>query len=124
MNRTAFVALVSPVVLMAAVCPAQEGGAGPRAAELERVPQDLEARFALSAFPPHLRASATVYLLDPRTGYLPQRKGDNGFSCIVERTEWARGISQRYLYGALLRRRGIEESPSRLYGCSLPAGQG
>src|SRR5262245_33348172 len=56
--------------------------------KLERMPKDLETRFSLSALPPHLRDRASVYLLDPAKGYVLERKGSNGFSCFVERTEW------------------------------------
>lgn len=55
---------------------------------LERWPRRLEMDFALSALPPHLRDGATVYVLDPATGYEVARQGTNGFSCIVSRTEW------------------------------------
>jgi hypothetical protein len=34
--------------------------------ELERMPDSLEKRFALSALPPHLRDGATTYALDPQ----------------------------------------------------------
>jgi len=57
--------------------------------KLETMPQSLEVRFALSALPPHLRDGATAYILDPAAGYVVNRKGINGFSCIVMRTEWA-----------------------------------
>jgi hypothetical protein len=57
--------------------------------KLEKMPESLEARFALSALPPHLQDGATIYLLDPAKGYVVNRKGTNGFSCIVMRTEWA-----------------------------------
>jgi hypothetical protein len=56
--------------------------------KLEKMPESLEARLALSALPPHLRDGATVYLLDPAEGYLVNRRGTNGFSCFVMRTEW------------------------------------
>jgi hypothetical protein len=65
------------------------------------MPKDLEVRFALSALPPHLRSEATVYVLDPATGYLLDRKGTNGLSCIVERTEWARAEFRNDIYTAL-----------------------
>ncbi len=52
------------------------------------MPADLERDFALSALPPHLRDSATVYLLDPDKGYYIARQGTNGFSTFVNRTEW------------------------------------
>ena len=56
--------------------------------ELETMPRDLEMDFALSALPPHLRAGATVYTLNPKKGYEVARKGSNGFICFVSRTEW------------------------------------
>src|SRR5215472_16393377 len=56
--------------------------------KLERMPEFLETRFALSAAPPHLRANATTYLLDPAKGYLLSHKGTNGVSCIVVRSDW------------------------------------
>src|ERR1700709_1903260 len=61
------------------------------AAVLEKMPADLETDFALSALPPHIRAGATVYLLDPAKGYYVARPGTNGFICFVVRTEWERG---------------------------------
>lgn len=55
---------------------------------LEKMPEPLEVRFALSALPPHLRDGATIYLLDPAKGYVLKRNGTNGSSCFVMRTEW------------------------------------
>ena len=69
--------------------------------DLERMPRNLEMRFALSALPPHLRAGATVYLLDPTRGYILGRKGTNGFSCIVERTEWLKVDFRNDIYTAV-----------------------
>jgi hypothetical protein len=57
--------------------------------KLGKMPESLEARFALSALPPHLQDGATIYLLDPVKGYVVNHKGTNSFSCIVMRTEWA-----------------------------------
>lgn len=57
---------------------------------VEALPRDFEARLALSAGPPHLRAGATVYVLDPAKGYVLERKGTNGFTCYVERTDYLR----------------------------------
>jgi hypothetical protein len=59
--------------------------------QLEKMPVDLETDYALSALPPHLRADATVYLLDPDKGFYVGRKGTNGFICFVSRTEWEWG---------------------------------
>jgi hypothetical protein len=64
------------------------GSIDPLGPKLETMPQSLEVRFALSALPPHLRDGATIYLLDPAKGYILNRKGTNGASCFVMRTEW------------------------------------
>src|SRR5262249_18451807 len=56
--------------------------------KLEKMPQALENRFALSAIPSHLRAGATTYVLDPARGYVLNHKGTNGISCIVVRSDW------------------------------------
>ncbi|GAB3437314.1 hypothetical protein NX773_22730 [Massilia solisilvae] len=61
-----------------------------RAAEtsIDRMPPQLETRFALSALPPALRDRATVYLLEPGKGYRLSRQGTSGVACLVERTAW------------------------------------
>jgi hypothetical protein len=71
------------------------------AGQLEKMPPELETRFALSALPPHLRDQASVYVLDPAQGYVPGKKGTNGFSCIVERTEWNREDFKNDVYTAM-----------------------
>jgi hypothetical protein len=55
---------------------------------IERMPVELETAFALSALPPALRDKASVYLLDPATGYQVSRQGSSGVTCLVERTAW------------------------------------
>src|SRR4051812_16091145 len=55
---------------------------------IEQMPARLETQFALSAVPPALRDQATVYLLDPATGYRLSRQGTSGVTCLVERTVW------------------------------------
>jgi len=55
---------------------------------LDRMPAELETRFALSAVPPQLRDKAAVYLLDPAKGYYLSRRGTSGIACMVERTAW------------------------------------
>ena len=81
------------IALGSTSCLAQSGsGNATRAVtqvKLESMPESLEARLALSALPPHLRDGATTYVLDPQEGYVANRKGTNGFSCIVMRTEWS-----------------------------------
>jgi len=68
---------------------------------LEKMPVDLETDFALSALPPHLRDQATVYLLDPKKGYYIARKGTNGFSAFVNRTEWEHAEFVQDTYAAI-----------------------
>jgi hypothetical protein len=68
---------------------------------LEKMPVDLERDFALSALPPHLRDQATVYLLDPKKGYYIARQGSNGFSAIVNRTEWEHAEFVQDTYAAI-----------------------
>lgn len=53
--------------------------------KIERLPKDMEIRLALSALPPHLRDSATVYVLNTDTGFEIARKGTNGFHTFVSR---------------------------------------
>ncbi|MFE0015139.1 hypothetical protein ACFWXH_09850 [Mesorhizobium sp. NPDC059054] len=62
--------------------------ASPAETTLDRMPAELETRLALSAAPPALRETATVYLLDPAKGYQLSRQGNSGITCIVERTSW------------------------------------
>jgi hypothetical protein len=69
---------------LACVAPAGDPG-------LEKMPADLETDYALSALPPHLRAAATVYLLDPAKGYYIGKQGTNGFATFVCRTNWEWG---------------------------------
>ncbi len=54
--------------------------------KIEPLPRDLEIQLALSALPPHLRTSATVYVLNPDKGFEVARKGTNGFHAFVART--------------------------------------
>src|SRR5260370_12351906 len=54
--------------------------------KIEPLPRDLEIQLALSALPPHLRANATVYVLNPDRGFEVARKGTNGFHAFVART--------------------------------------
>jgi hypothetical protein len=56
------------------------------ATRLEPLPRDLEIELALSALPAHLQGEATVYVLNPATGFEIARAGTNGFYCLVART--------------------------------------
>jgi hypothetical protein len=96
---------------------------------LERMPEPLETRFALSAAPPPAREHAAVYLLDPTKGYVLGRAGTNGVTCIVVRSDWqwstppfrddiywpvcydaegSKTLLQDYVYAAELRARGMD----------------
>jgi hypothetical protein len=55
---------------------------------VEQMPAKLESQFALSAAPVGLRDQATVFLLDPKTGYHLSRQGTSGLTCVVQRTAW------------------------------------
>jgi hypothetical protein len=102
--------------------------------KLETMPEALEIRFASSAAPPHLRDSATVYILDPAKGYVISRQGTNGVSCIVVRSDWqwasppfrddiywpvcydsegSKTLLQDYFYTAELRARGMGTHSTR-----------
>lgn len=71
------------VALALAAAPALAAGT-----VIEAMPEDLETRLALSAAPPALRDDATVFLLDPATGFRLARQGSNGIACLVQRTVW------------------------------------
>lgn len=70
----------------------------PAATDIEAMPAGLETRFALSALPPALRDGATVYLLDPASGYRLTRQGNNGQECLVQRTVWELGDFRDDIY--------------------------
>src|SRR5258708_26000148 len=46
--------------------------------------RDLETELALSAAPKHVRAAATVLVLEP-SGYVTAQRGTNAFTCLVSR---------------------------------------
>jgi hypothetical protein len=78
-------------------------GVAHAAQALEPMPARLETQLALAAAPPALRAEATVFLLDPKTGYYlskqgVSREGKNGVACLVERTQWELGEFRDDLY--------------------------
>jgi hypothetical protein len=72
--------LASPMAL------AQDAAVANGAKQLQSLPRDLEMQLALSALPPQLRDQATVYILNPQTGFEVARKGTNGFHAFVART--------------------------------------
>jgi len=84
--------LAMPYVAMsavAAICHVAPGSAAEQT-PLDQLPRALEVKLALSALPSHLRGEATVFVLDPKTGYVMERQGSNGFTCFVERTDYVR----------------------------------
>jgi len=60
--------------------------AGAPAFDIALMPEALEIELALSAAPQHLRAGAGVLLLG-KQGYVAARKGSNGFTCLVGRSQ-------------------------------------
>jgi hypothetical protein len=64
----------------------QEKQAATKTATIEPLPRDLEIQLALSALPPHLRDSATAYVLNPAKGFEIAQRGTNGFHAFVART--------------------------------------
>ena len=56
------------------------------ASRIAPLPRDLEIELALSALPAHLQGAATVYVLNPATGFEIARAGTNGFHALVART--------------------------------------
>ena len=105
MKRTSHAAILVICIAIAACAQAQVGDARTirttAAERLDKMPKDLEVRYALSALPPHLRADATTYVLDPATGYVLNHEGTNGFSCFVERTEQERADFRNDVYAAI-----------------------
>ena len=69
--------------------------------QLDKMPPNLETELALSALPPHLRAAATVYLLDPAKGYYIARSGSNGFICFIARTNWEWGEFRKDIFAPI-----------------------
>ena len=50
------------------------------------LPRDLEVRLALSALPEELQSDATVYVRDPKKGFVVHRQGSNDWITFVART--------------------------------------
>lgn len=69
-------------LLLVARAPGAAAGQG-----LEALPEDVEVELARSALPQHLRADATVYALDPASGFRIVRPGGNGFHALVVRND-------------------------------------
>jgi len=135
--------LVAPAILLLLPCGAQMTTAD-TSPKLEKMPESLEIRFASSAAPPHLRDNATIYILDPAKGYVIARKGTNGATCIVVRSDWqwanppfrddvfwpvcydsegSRTLLQDYFYAAELRAHGmnseqVHEAVTKRFGTS------
>ena len=61
-------------------------GFAAHADEFVELPRDLEIELALSALPEALQDGATVYVRDPEEGFVPHRRGTNGFVTFVGRT--------------------------------------
>jgi len=86
-------------------------------AKLERMPESLEMRYALSAAPPHCRDGATTYVLDPSKGYLLHHRGTNGVSCIVVRSDCngPTSRSENICWPVCFDAEGLKDTATRLY---------
>jgi hypothetical protein len=82
--------LACVIAVAAAATIVDAGRAAADDAALTPLPRDLEIKLALSSAPPHLRAGATIFVLDPKKGYVADRQGTNEFTCFVERTDYVR----------------------------------
>lgn len=83
MNTTLARAIIAIGLAHATVAASQNS---PAAGKLEPLPRDLEIQLAQSALPPHLRDSATIYVLNPAKGFEIAHRGSNGFHALVART--------------------------------------
>jgi hypothetical protein len=131
MRFTAHIAVVGLLASVSSLAQTKQTDTNVRSSPvmLDRMPESLELRYALSALPPHLRDGATVYTQDPAKGYILNHKGTNGMTCIVVRSDWqytarpfrndiywpvcydAEGsntLLQDYMYAAELRAQGME----------------
>jgi len=98
--------LMSPrIIFLLCTCSlfllARSSAQQPEGWKLEKMPAGLETELALSALPPHLRAAATVYLLDPAKGYYIAQQGSNGFVCFIDRTDWEWGRFRKDIFAPI-----------------------
>lgn len=105
-NLTKCRGLMSPrIILLLCICnlfsSARSAAQEPVDWKLEKMPAGLEKELALSALPPHLRAAATVYLLDPAKGYYIAQQGSNGFVCFIDRTDWEWGRFRKDVFAPI-----------------------
>lgn len=84
-RRVASHATSAATLLALALAAAPASAAG---TVIEAMPAELEMRLALSAAPPALRDEATVFLLDPASGFRLAKQGSSGVACLVQRTVW------------------------------------
>src|SRR5688572_13839932 len=83
-NKTTMITALIAGLLFSFAASAQKQNPGSMS-KMEPLPKDLEIQLALSALPPHLSDSATVYILNPDKGFEIARKGTNGFHSFVSR---------------------------------------
>lgn len=84
-NKTTLITVFIASLLLFSAAGAQNKQNSGGTNNIEPLPKDVEIRLALSALPPHLRDSATVYVLNPDKGFEIARKGTNGFHSFVSR---------------------------------------
>lgn len=84
-NKTTRITVLIASLLFSVTASAQNKQYSGGINKIEPLPKDLEIQLALSALPPHLRDSATVYVLNPDKGFEIARQGTNGFHSFVSR---------------------------------------
>lgn len=84
-NKTTRITVLIASLLFSVTANAQNKQYSGGINKIEPLPKDLEIQLALSALPPHLRDSATVYVLNPDKGFEIARQGTNGFHSFVSR---------------------------------------
>jgi len=134
LNISKRIAVLGILASFTAIAQTSADSPGVAPSRLEKMPESLEVRYALSAAPAHLREAATTYVLDPSKGYVVNHKGTNGISCIVVRSDWqwtkpfrddiawavcfdaegSKTLLQDYLYTAELRARGMGAKEAHL----------
>jgi hypothetical protein len=86
MGKVQIIAIIAGLLLSMTVMAENRQNAD-AANKIRTLPRDLEIQLALSSLPSHLRQNATVYVLNPDTGFEIAREGSNGFHALVDRID-------------------------------------
>jgi hypothetical protein len=83
-SKIVFVALILAATISSAESVGASETPGRYARLLPEISAEQQIELAMSAAPSHISQKATIYVLGPN-GYVQDRIGTNGFSCLVER---------------------------------------